>query len=162
ASRRPYGDWVRRNLIHLKTDSTNGHARQGAEPGLMLRKILHGYTHEEIEYVIKPTARDGKEPVGSMGDDTPLSVLQDEPRLLYTYFKQKFAQVTNPAIDSVREEIVMALDTYLGGRRSILEATPEAARLVHLTSPLIRDDELAALRRLMHEDVRVTTLHARF
>ncbi|MPZ99246.1 MAG: glutamate synthase large subunit [Dehalococcoidia bacterium] len=162
ASRRPYGDWVRRNLIHLKTDTGNGHSPQGDEPGLMLRKILHGYTHEEIEYVLKPMARDGKEPVGSMGDDTPLSVLQDEPRLLYTYFKQKFAQVTNPAIDSVREEIVMALDTYLGRRHSILEATPEAARLVHLTSPLIRDDELAALRRLMHEDVRATTLHARF
>jgi glutamate synthase (ferredoxin) len=164
ASRRPYGDWVRRNLIHLKTaeaDGGNGHVRRIAHDLTSLQR-LHGYTHEEIEYVVKPMAHDGKEPVGSMGDDTPLSVLQDESRLLYTYFKQKFAQVTNPAIDSVREEIVMSLDTYLGRRRSILEATPEAARLVHLTSPLMLDEELAALRRTQNEDIKVATLYARF
>ena len=163
ASRRPYGEWVRRNLIHLRTsdrNGTNGHQPDAQRLAALQR--LHGYTHEEFEYVIKPMARDGKEPVGSMGDDTPLSVLQDESRLLYTYFKQKFAQVTNPPIDSVREEIVMSLDTYLGRRRSLLEATPESARLVHLTSPLMLDEELAALRRIQNEDVKVATLHARF
>ena len=163
SSRRPYGEWVRRNLIHLRAterNGTNGHTADAHSLPTLQR--LHGYTHEEIEYVIKPMARDGKEPVGSMGDDTPLSVLQDDSRLLYTYFKQKFAQVTNPPIDSVREEIVMSLDTYLGRRRSILEATPEAARLVHLTSPLMLDEELAALRRIGNEDVKVATLYARF
>ncbi len=166
ASRRPYGDWVRRNLVHLQRGEQNGHNghRNGTriEHDLATLQQLHGYTHEEIEYVVKPMAEDGKEPVGSMGDDTPLSTLQDEPRLLYTYFKQKFAQVTNPAIDSVREEIVMSLDTYLGRRRSMLESTPEAARLLHLSSPLIHDDELVALRRMQTGDVQVSTLHARF
>ncbi len=161
ASRRPYGDWVRRNIMSLRTDSSNGH--HGAlEHDVLTLQQLHGYTHEELEYVIKPMAEDGKEAVGSMGDDTPLSVLQDEPRILYTYFKQKFAQVTNPAIDSVREEIVMSLDTYLGRRRSLLESVPEAARVLHLTSPLLDDSELAALRKTQNEDIRVATLHARF
>ena len=163
-SRRPYADWVQRNLFHLgrQLPSTNGYQREQAGIDIESQQVLHGYTHEEFEYVIKPMVRDGKEPTGSMGDDTPLSALQDEERLLYTYFKQKFAQVTNPAIDSIREEIVMALDTLLGRRHSLLETAPEAARLVHLTSPLMVDDELTALRNAPVEDFRITTLHARF
>ena len=165
ASRRPYGDWVQRNLIHLTgPEDSNGYA---APPALDLDELtrlqhLHGYTHEELNYVVKPMAIDGKEPVGSMGDDTPLSALQDEPRLLYTYFKQRFAQVTNPPIDSVREEIVMSLDTYLGRRRSLLETKPDAARLLHLTSPLLHDEELAALRQMDTEDIRSVSLAARY
>ena len=159
--RRPYGEWVERHLVHLQTDGVD---QQETEPtrDVLVTQQLHGYTREEIEYVIKPMAQDGKEPVGSMGDDTPLSALQNESRLLYTYFKQRFAQVTNPAIDSIREEIVMSLDTYLGQRQSILESTPEAARLVHLTSPLMLDEELAALRHLDVDHFRVANLHARF
>ena len=159
--RRPYGEWVDRHLVHLQAD---GAQPQEAEPSrdVLQMQHLHGYTREEVEYVIKPMAQDGKEPVGSMGDDTPLSVLQNDSRLLYTYFKQRFAQVTNPAIDSIREEIVMSLDTYLGRRASALESTPEAARLVHLTSPLMLDEELAALRRLDVDHFRVANLHARF
>jgi len=164
AARRPYGDWVRRNLYHLDSEMhrSNGHIRQRPEEDVDVLQMLHGYTHEEVEYVIKPMAEDGKEPTGSMGDDTPLSALQDAGRLLYTYFRQRFAQVTNPAIDSTREEIVMSLDTYLGRRSSLLEATPEAARLVHLASPLMVDEELSALRRTPVEDFRLSTLHARF
>ncbi|MEX2031398.1 MAG: glutamate synthase central domain-containing protein, partial [Dehalococcoidia bacterium] len=162
ANRRPYGDWVRRNIMSLRTDSNNGYHSGALEYDVRTLQQIHGYTHEELEYIVKPMAEDGKEAVGAMGDDTPLSVLQDEPRVLYTYFKQKFAQVTNPAIDSVREEIVMSLDTYLGRRRSLLESVPEAARLLHLTSPLVDDAELAALRRTQNEDIRVATLHARF
>ncbi|MCK9486946.1 MAG: glutamate synthase large subunit [Dehalococcoidia bacterium] len=161
ASRRPYGDWVRRNIMSLRTETTGGPPGD-LEHDVAALQQLHGYTHEELEYIVKPMADDGKEAVGSMGDDTPLSVLQDEPRVLYTYFKQKFAQVTNPAIDSVREEVVMSLDTYLGRRRSLLESVPEAARVLHLTSPMLADRELAALRKTQNEDIRVATLHARF
>ena len=159
--RRPYVEWVERHLVHLQT---NGVDHQELEPpqDVLATQHLHGYTREEIEYIIKPMAQDGKEPVGSMGDDTPLSALQNESRLLYTYFKQRFAQVTNPAIDSIREEIVMSLDIYLGRRQSVLESTPEAARLVHLTSPLMLDEELAALRHLDIDHFRVANLHARF
>ena len=166
ASRRPYGDWVARNLHHLDPSlyRSNGHVRERSSEDVDIEQlqILHGYTHEELEYVIKAMAADGKEPTGSMGDDTPPSALQDQGRLLYTYFRQKFAQVTNPAIDSIREEIVMSLDTYLGRRHSLLETTPEAARLVHLTSPLMIDEELTSLRSIPLEDFQLTTLHARF
>ena len=165
AARAPYGEWVSKSLFHL--DSTirrgsNGHVSVDAFTDIKVLQALHGYTHEEIEYVIKPMGLDGKEPVGSMGDDTPLSALQDDDRLLYTYFKQRFAQVTNPPIDSIREEIVMSLDTYLGRRASLLESRPEAARLVHLASPLMVDEELRALRETPVEDFKLSTLHARF
>ena len=164
ASRRPYRDWVGRNLYHLDSElhRSNGRVRGLPEEDVARLQILHGYTHEEMEYVIKPMAKDGKEPTGSMGDDTPPSTLHEPARLLYTYFRQKFAQVTNPPIDSIREEIVMSLDTYLGRRHSMLEATPESARLVHLASPLMVDEELTALRDTPLEDFKLTTLHARF
>ena len=162
--RHPYRQWVEANLYTLDRylDTANGRHREQPAPGLQTRQVLHGYTREEIEYVIKPMVREGKEPTGSMGDDTPLSTLFEPSRLLYTYFKQKFAQVTNPAIDSIREEIVMSLDTLLGRRRSLLEAEPEAARLVQLHSPLLVDEELAALRKAPIEEFGLTTLHARF
>jgi len=159
--RRPYGEWVDRHLVHLQTADVQ-HKQLDPPPDVLAMQHLHGYTREEIEYVVKPMAKDGKEPVGSMGDDTPLSAFQNESRLLYTYFKQRFAQVTNPAIDSIREEVVMSLDTYLGKRQSILESTPEAARLVHLTSPLMLDEELAALKHLDTDHFSVATLQARF
>ena len=164
ASRRPYREWVQRHLYHLDSElhRADGHVREQPQESVDRLHKLHGYTHEELEYVIKPMARDGKEPTGSMGDDTPLSVLQDESRLLYTYFRQRFAQVTNPPIDSVREEIVMSLDTYIGRRHSMLETTPEAARLVHLASPLMVDEEMAALRYAPVDDFNLSTLHARF
>ena len=162
--RRPYREWVDRNLYKLDRylDTANGHHREQPDGGLHMQQVVHGYTHEEIEYVIKPMVREGKEPTGSMGEDTPLSTLFEPSRLLYTFFKQKFAQVTNPAIDSIREEIVMSLDTLLGRRHSLLETTPEATRLVHLNSPLLVDEELAALRNTPLDELRVTTLHARF
>ena len=164
ASRRPYGEWVSRRLHALARNLDAGDGRRRGQPDVAVgaQQVLHGYTREEIEYVIKPMVREGKEPIGSMGEDTPLSTLFDPSRLLYTYFKQKFAQVTNPPIDSIREEIVMSLDTLLGRRLSLLETTPEAARLVHLNSPLMVDGELAALRRAPVEGFSLTTLHARF
>ena len=148
ASRRRYRRWVSGNLSDLDSPSNSG---DGYVPPRRVRNVtqmqlLHGYTKEEIRYVITPMAQQGKEPTGSMGDDTPSSVLNDRQRLLYTYFRQRFAQVTNPPIDSLREEIVMSLNTYLGRRRSILEEGPEAARLVRLVSPLLTDEDLATLR----------------
>ena len=164
AGRHPYRTWVDEHLYTLDRylDSANGHHREQPDVELRTQQVMHGYTHEEIEYVIKPMVREGKEPTGSMGEDTPLSTLFEPSRLLYTYFKQKFAQVTNPSIDSIREEVVMSLDTLLGRRHSLLEAEPEAARLVNLNSPLLVDEELAALRNVPMNDFALTTLHARF
>lgn len=144
--RQPYGDWVRGNLHHLDFHKA---ATRATQPDYRLDtarlRAAFGYTSEELQFVTRVMATDGKEPVGSMGDDTPLAVLAGRPRLLYTYFKQKFAQVTNPPIDPLREELVMSLDTYLGARRSLLEESEEHARLLHLTSPLLTNDEMAAL-----------------
>ncbi len=109
---------------------------------------LFGFTAESVAVVLKPMAISGKEPVGSMGDDTPKAVLSRLPRPIYHYFKQRFAEVTNPPIDPLREQVVMSLRTLLGRRRSILEETPEHARLLVLIRPSSVASVMAALRRL--------------
>ena len=164
AAQRPYGQWVSENLHHLAALELDPkrYRRASDEPDLVRLQALHGYTQEEIGYVLTPMGRDGKEPTGSMGDDTPPSTLNRPGRLLYTYFRQRFAQVTNPPIDSLREKIVMSLDTYLGRRHSILEEEPEAARLVHLMSPLMSEGELVQLREGTPDGFSVATLEARF
>tara|TARA_Y100001970_G_scaffold131993_1_gene162809 strand:- start:1858 stop:6387 length:4530 start_codon:yes stop_codon:yes gene_type:complete len=161
ASRKPYANWIKENLIHLSDfNEAFDSSEDSSEFSLDQLKIIFGYSREEIDTVIKPMSESAKEAVGSMGDDTPLSTLQDDPRFLYSYFKQKFAQVTNPAIDSIREEIVMSLDTYLGPRRSILESNPEAAKLIHLNSPLLTNNELAQLESLNKENFKISRLRA--
>ncbi|MCH7510837.1 MAG: glutamate synthase large subunit, partial [Chloroflexi bacterium] len=145
----PYGEWVKEHLVHLddylKTCSIEA---MQPEHDLQQQQATFGYTREELQYVVKPMASDGKEPTGSMGDDTALAVFEKRRRLLSYYFKQKFAQVTNPAIDPIREELVMSLDVYLGQRRNLLEETPEHARLLHLTSPLMVNEQLDAVRMM--------------
>ncbi|MGI8549588.1 MAG: glutamate synthase large subunit, partial [Dehalococcoidia bacterium] len=150
AGQQPYGRWVKRQLIHLD------HYLAGRPPGfppddvneLTRQQVTFGLTGEELQFVVRPMATEGHEPVGSMGDDTALAVLAGFPRLLSSYFKQKFAQVTNPPIDPIREELVMSLDTYLGRRRSLFEETESHARLLHLASPLMTDEEIEQLRRI--------------
>ncbi len=164
SARRPYARWVRRYMGRLERAASIEASRipQPDEGELLSRQILHGYSKEEIEYVLKPMARQAKEPVGSMGDDTPLSVLHDPARPIYTYFKQKFAQVTNPPIDSIRERNVMSLDTWLGRRQSLLEEAPEAARLVHIHSPLLLSDEMEALLTFRQPGFSAAVIEASF
>jgi glutamate synthase (ferredoxin) len=107
-----------------------------------------GYTTDSLNHLVKPMAEQGADPVGSMGDDTPLSVLTDTDRPLYTYFKQLFAQVSNPPIDYIREELVTSLETRLGRQRNLLDETPEHARQVVADSPVVSDEEATALKRL--------------
>jgi glutamate synthase (ferredoxin) len=164
AAQRPYGKWVSGNLHHLPALELDPNRYQAAShgPDLLHLQALHGYTQEEIGYVLTPMGRDGKEATGSMGDDTPPSTLNRSGRLLYTYFRQRFAQVTNPPIDSLRERIVMSLDTYLGRRHSILEEEPEAARLVHLMSPVMSEGELVQLWEGTPEGFSISKLEACF
>ena len=164
AAQRPYGQWVSENLHYLPALELDPNRYQAASHGPVLLHLqaLHGYTQEEIGYVLTPMGRDGKEPTGSMGDDTPPSTLNRPGRLLYTYFRQRFAQVTNPPIDSLREKIVMSLDTYLGRRHSILEEEPEAARLVHLMSPVMSEGELVQLWEGTPEGFSISKLEACF
>ena len=115
---------------------------------LTQRQVSFGYTSEELDMIFKPMLKDGAEAVGSMGDDTPLAVLSLRPRLLYTYFSQLFAQVTNPPIDPIRERLVMSLFTTLGWRRNLLSETPEHAAQVSLDSPILLNEELQIVRKI--------------
>ncbi|MCI0371868.1 MAG: glutamate synthase large subunit [candidate division NC10 bacterium] len=148
ATRRPYREWVAKQIVRLTAARPGALAVPGERPALTRLQRAFGYTAEEISLVLTPMFSEKKEPVGSMGDDTPLAVLSRRPRLLYSYFKQRFAQVTNPPIDPLREQIVMSLSTYVGSRGSLLEEAPESARLIHLESPILFDHELKALRRM--------------
>ena len=174
AERRPYERWIRDNLRRLPGDGSaadeaavdpagsDGSAGPLSDADLERLQILHGYTQEELRLVLGPMAEHGKEAVGSMGDDTPLSVLNGGQRSLYSYFRQRFAQVTNPPIDSIRERLVMSLGTYLGARGSLVDSGPEAARLTHLPSPVVNDRTLALLRESSASGLRSETLDAAF
>ncbi|MBV9463256.1 MAG: glutamate synthase subunit alpha, partial [Verrucomicrobiae bacterium] len=144
AVRKPFAQWIKENLWRLSE-----HAPASPKPpadmdavDLVLQQLTFGYTAEEVNLILKPMLETGKESVGSMGDDTPLSVLSHQPRLLYSYFKQLFAQVTNPPIDPIREELVMSLNSLLGHQRNLLEETPEHARRVQISHPILSDEEL--------------------
>ncbi len=145
ARSKPYRRWVEENRLSvhgLFTDIT------AAEPqhDILKQQQSFGYTSEEIDLILKPMARDGKEPVGSMGNDAALAVLSEKPQLLFAYFKQLFAQVTNPPIDPIREELVMSLMTYIGNQGNILEETPAHARLIKLRRPVLTDNETCHLQ----------------
>src|SRR5205085_11204540 len=107
-----------------------------------------GYSFEDLRILMSPMARDGNEAVGSMGTDTPLAVLSDKSQLLFNYFKQLFAQVTNPPIDCIREEIIMSTETAIGSERNLLKPGPEHARLIELKSPILTNEEFAKLKHL--------------
>ncbi|AEB12023.1 glutamate synthase large subunit [Marinithermus hydrothermalis] len=121
-----------------------------------------GYSKEDYDRILKPMAAEGKEPLGSMGDDTPLAVLSRQPQLLYRYFRQRFAQVTNPPIDPLRERLVMSLRTLVGPRTGFLEERPEAARLIEFPSPILTEAEFAWLKALDEPGFRACVLEARF
>ncbi len=156
---RKYRRWIAREMVfapRLKAGETSVASREGWSQMLAARdrtlfvatERAAGYTEEDIELLIKPLAGQMKEPVGSMGDDTPLAALSHRPRPVYHYFRQMFAQVTNPPIDPLRESLVMSLNLYLGRRHSVLVESPEHARMIRLESPFLFDDELAALKEV--------------
>ncbi|MBI3876517.1 MAG: glutamate synthase large subunit, partial [Verrucomicrobia bacterium] len=129
---------------------------------LTCQHITFGWDKEELDLLLMPMATSAGEPVGSMGDDTPLAVLSKRPRLLYDYFKQLFAQVTNPPIDPIREKIVMSLSTYMGWRRSWLAQAPEHAKLMRVDSPFLLDYELKALQNIGDPEFGSETLFCHF
>ena len=159
AARQPYGEWLKNNLSNLPQLTEKQITAPTGELDILTltqRQVAFGYSSEEVDMIIKPMLKDGAEAVGSMGDDTPLAVLSAKPRLLYTYFKQLFAQVTNPPIDPIREKLVMSLNTVLGWRKNMLAETPEHARLVSLESPVLLNEELAAIQAVGNEHMATT------
>ncbi len=163
AQRQPYEQWVKEHMLRLANLAAEeaGHEVLDAEV-LFARQQLLGYTHEDVEMVLRPMLQDNKEPTWSMGDDAPLAVLSGQARSFYDYFRQRFAQVTNPPIDPLRERIVMSLDTYIGPSGSLLTEEPEHARLVHLETPLLTERQLEILSSLEDERFRARTLDTTF
>jgi len=156
AARSPYGEWVRQGVVHLD-------ALPDAEPPpepevpVRIRQLAFGYSQEDLRMLLAPTAARGEEPIGSMGNDLALAVLSEQSPPLFSYFKQLFAQVTNPPIDPIREKIVMSVGSGVGTERNLLAEGPEHARQIALETPLLRDSELAKLRALgAHADLATT------
>ena len=162
ATRQPYGGWVRKNMVRLE-DLPEETIEPPAEPSTMVeRQAAFGYTLEELRMLVQPMSETGSEPVGSMGNDTPLAVLSDRPQLLFNYFKQLFAQVTNPPLDAIREEIVTSLEIWLGSEGNLLEETPEQARQLKLPHPVITNAELERIRQNQVPYLKTKTLSALF
>ncbi len=144
AQAEPYADWLHAGLVHLDLLPDREHIVHPTA-SVARRQQTFGYTEEELRLILSPMARSGAEPIGSMGTDTPVAALSSRPRLLFDYFQQAFAQVTNPPLDAIREEIVTSLSTVIGPEGNLLEVTPAHCRQVVLPFPIIDNDELAKI-----------------
>jgi glutamate synthase (ferredoxin) len=144
----PYGQYLKDHLVSISDLPKPPTVIAPDHETVLRRQEAFGYTTEDLKMLVGPMAADGVEATGSMGNDTPLAVLSNKPQLLFGYFKQLFAQVTNPPVDAIREEIVMAVDTSIGPEGNLLEPTPESARQITLSSPVLRNEELERLRQL--------------
>jgi glutamate synthase (ferredoxin) len=143
AKSHPYGEWLKQYRRSVTKEEFDNNSTPWIEKErLPQQQMAFGYTSEDVEMIVEAMAKQGKEPTFCMGDDIPLAVLSNKPRLLYDYFKQRFAQVTNPAIDPLREGLVMSLEMLLGERGNLLDVKPEYARLVQLQTPVLSDKEL--------------------
>jgi len=155
---RPYRQWLNEYLVHLKDLPEAPQVPEPDHATLLQRQIAFGYTHEDERIILTPMARDGVEAVGSMGNDASLAVLSNKPRLLYDYFKQLFAQVTNPPIDCIREEIITSAETRLGSEGNLLHPQPSACRRVELKWPVLTNEEFAKIRRMELPGLKVGVL----
>lgn len=147
AASEPWGEWLEQGRINLKDLPEREHIVH-TPASVTRRQRTFGYTEEEVRVLLTPMAKTGAEPLGAMGSDTPVAVLSERPRLLFDYFTQQFAQVTNPPLDSIREEVVTSLKLGLGPERNLLTAGPEHARQVVLDFPVIDNDELAKIQHI--------------
>jgi glutamate synthase (NADPH/NADH) large chain len=159
AAEHPYEDWLHAGLLHLDDLPDRERVRSGSQ-ALRTQQQLFGCTEEELRVVLAPMARTGAEPVGSMGDDTPLAVLSDRPQLLYDYFSQLFAQVTNPPLDAIREELVTSLASSTGPEHNLFDPGPASCRQIVLPHPVISDSDLAKIIHINDDgDLRGFAVH---
>jgi glutamate synthase (ferredoxin) len=154
----PYQEWLRSNLVPLDQLPEPAHVPEPDHATVLQRQQAFGYTHEDLRILMAPMAQKGEEPVGSMGNDATLAVLSEKPRLLYDYFKQLFAQVTNPPLDAIREELVTQIETPLGPEGNLLKPAPESCRMLKLSTPILGNDELAKIRNLDRPGFKTITL----
>jgi glutamate synthase (NADPH/NADH) large chain len=164
AEKYAYSDWITRNKQTIP-DLPKGLDRPFMNQRILLqREILFGYTEEELKFILTPMARDGKEPVGAMGSDIPLAVMSDRPQMLFSYFKQSFAQVTNPPIDSIQERSAMSLRQYIGKHGVSLDVIEinKSVKYIEIRSPILRNQEFAKLENLYSEDFKAVRLPITF
>ena len=157
ATRKPYGEWYAGNSVHFSELPPSDQVTLSEQP-IQLRQRAFGYSQEDLRVLLTPMAREGAEPVGSMGNDLSLAVLSDQAPPLFSYFKQLFAQVTNPPIDPIREEVVMSLATSLGTERNLFGETPEHAHKLALDQPILLNRELETLRHVSYEEFAARTI----
>jgi glutamate synthase domain-containing protein 2/glutamate synthase domain-containing protein 1/glutamate synthase domain-containing protein 3 len=162
ARKQPYRRWIEENRITLEGLFDPVTPIHVDKETLLLRQRIFGYTREDINLILASMASKGQEPVGSMGNDIPLAVLSEKPQMLYSYFKQLFAQVTNPAIDPIREELVMSTMVFIGNRRDILSETPQHCRLLKLKHPILRNVDIERLKRFRKPDFKTISLPMAF
>jgi len=162
ARQKPYRRWLTENRIELRGLFDTPTLVKSDPQTLTQRMQAFGYTREELKMILTPMALNAQEPVGSMGNDTPLAVLSDKPKLLFDYFKQLFAQVTNPPIDPLREGLVMSLMTFTGKKRNILDETAQHCRQLKLPHPILTNEDIERLRSTKSDDFKVATVSALF
>ncbi|NNK71152.1 MAG: glutamate synthase large subunit [Flavobacteriaceae bacterium] len=155
----PYSKWIESNMVHLADiPAKKGSIRHEEEP-LKLRELVFGYTKEDMETLIRPMAQTAKEPIGSMGSDTPIAVLSEKPQLIYNYFKQLFAQVTNPPLDGIREELVTDISLTLGSDYNLFDIAPDHCRKLKIQNPIISKHDLDKIKNYKdNPDFKVTTI----
>ncbi|MGA1717221.1 MAG: glutamate synthase large subunit [Aquiluna sp.] len=147
SSLEPWGEWLDAEMINLKDLPEREHIRYSSA-SVARRQRVFGYTEEDLKEFISPMARFGQEPIGAMGSDTPIAAISDRPRLLFDYFTQQFAQVTNPPLDAIREEVVTSMTASIGPVRNLLDASPEHAKQMVLDYPILTNDELARIKHI--------------
>jgi len=152
ASAQPYQDWLDAGLVELDELAEREHVVFSHE-SVLRRQQVFGYTHEELKVILAPMARTGGEPIGSMGNDSPIAVLSERPRLLFDYFQQLFAQVTNPPLDAIREELVTSLGSTVGPESNLLRPGPESCRQLVVPFPIIDNDELAKIIHINDDEM---------
>lgn len=162
ARRRPYRMWLMNNMARMdglpKSEKHSRGFKKKSSESLIVQQQAFGYTDEDLRLYLGPMASTGAEPIGSMGNDAPLAVLSDQPHLLYDYFKQLFAQVTNPPLDAIREELVTSLISNIGAEQALFSETADHCRQLRVDRPILRNDELQAIRDIHVQDIRSITL----
>ncbi len=159
----PYGNWLKENRLELENIEVKKRMPSGMGEKYPLWLKTFGYSKEDLDLIIKPMCLDGKEPTGSMGNDTPPAVLSEKPQRLFNYFKQQFAQVTNPAIDPIREGLVMSLTNYIGSlNKNLLEESPSLCKLIKFKSPILTNTDLKKIKDIGNAGFSHKTLHTVF
>jgi glutamate synthase domain-containing protein 2/glutamate synthase domain-containing protein 1/glutamate synthase domain-containing protein 3 len=162
SARQPYAEWLKENQIRMEQLPEPSRFHGADHASILHRQRAFGYSDEDLKMILEPMAQSGEEPIGSMGTDTPLACLSDKPQQLFSYFKQLFAQVTNPPIDPIREEMVMSLISYIGTERNILDEKPINCHTLRIEHPLLTNRDLEKLRRVSTGDLLAITLPALF